>query len=224
MLKDGDIAHQEHHWESSTLFRQAAGNHQEVRTVLPVWMTAGLIWVSHLEWKKCTFLTMPSCTPFPSTKLCRAITPSHKPDVECPGHLSPPGSLSARRLLGSFSTGFAAKPHPRAGDITEYFPWKSRVDPKLNRACSFSVVRQFFMFGKIDTVLFGLDGVLRGLNMAQNLFHLPLCSSSCHQEKKPKYTLIFRSSYFSLHSSLLFSEYEITFHQFRRYLYSIFHI
>lgn len=39
------------------------------------------------------------------------------------------------------------------------------------------------MFGKIDTVLFGLDGVLRGLNMAQNLFHLQLCSSSCHQEK-----------------------------------------
>lgn len=39
ILKDGDIAHQEHHWDSSTLFKQAAGNHQ----VLPVSVTAGVI-------------------------------------------------------------------------------------------------------------------------------------------------------------------------------------
>lgn len=43
ILKDGDIAHQEHHWESSALFKQAAGSHQEVRTVLPLSVTARLI-------------------------------------------------------------------------------------------------------------------------------------------------------------------------------------
>lgn len=43
ILKDGDIAHEEHHWESSALFKQAAGNHQEVRTVLPVSVSGGLI-------------------------------------------------------------------------------------------------------------------------------------------------------------------------------------
>lgn len=55
----------------------------------------------------------------------------------------------------------------------EYSPFNSRADPKLNRACSFLWSGIFFfMFGKIDTVMFGLDGVLRGLNMAQHLFHL----------------------------------------------------
>lgn len=38
------------------------------------------------------------------------------------------------------------------------------VDPKLNSVL-FSAVRQFFTFGKLETVMFGLAGVLTGLNI-----------------------------------------------------------
>lgn len=43
ILKDGDTAHQEHPWDSSTQFKQAAGNHWEVRIVLSVTVSIGLI-------------------------------------------------------------------------------------------------------------------------------------------------------------------------------------
>lgn len=43
ILKDGDAARQEHRWDSSTLYKQAAGNHQEVRTALSVTVSIGLI-------------------------------------------------------------------------------------------------------------------------------------------------------------------------------------
>lgn len=44
ILKDEDIAHQEHHWDSSTLFKQTAiGNHQEVKTAFLVTSSIGFI-------------------------------------------------------------------------------------------------------------------------------------------------------------------------------------
>lgn len=44
ILKDGDTAHQEHHWDSSTLFKQTAiGNHQEVKAAFLVTSSIGLI-------------------------------------------------------------------------------------------------------------------------------------------------------------------------------------
>lgn len=88
----------------------------------------------------------------------------------------------SRQLLHRFH--WALQLNSIQGQETSLSIGSGKVDSKLTKVyCVRAPFFFFLMLGKLETVMFGLSGVQRELNMARHLFRLWLCSSSCHQEK-----------------------------------------
>ena len=95
------------------------------------------------------------------------------------------------------------------------------VDPKLNRVYCFCGKAVFCVRKAWNGYVWSCWSAER-VKYGSALILLMIMFVLLSPRKNPKYILIFRSGYFSLRFSLLFSEYEMTFHWFRSYLYSIF--